>query len=288
MLTTPATRPLEPGELGDALALLAREPLAGAFVAARVIESGLDPRLLGGELWGWYHRGRLRSLCFSGANLVPLHAGPAALRAFAERALAEGRRCTSIVGPAPATAALWAHLEPHWGPARAVRAHQPLMATSAPPPPGITPDPLVRPMRKDEMDLVLPAAVAMFTEEVGVSPLSAEDGGLAYQSRVAETVGTGRCFARVEDGRIVFKAEIGAVTPHTCQLTGVWTAPRPPPHRARRRGPRHRRPARPRHLGPRRQPLRQRLQRPRPRPLPPPRLHHRGRTDERAVLTGAR
>ncbi|MCK1813359.1 GNAT family N-acetyltransferase [Streptomyces sp. XM4011] len=225
MLTTPATRPLEPGELGDALALLAREPLAGAFVAARVIESGLDPRLLGGELWGWYHRGRLRSLCFSGANLVPLHAGPAALRAFAERALAEGRRCTSIVGPAPATAALWAHLEPHWGPARAVRAQQPLMATSAPPPPGITPDPLVRPMRKDEMDLVLPAAVAMFTEEVGVSPLSAEDGGLAYQSRVAETVGTGRCFARVEDGRIVFKAEIGAVTPHTCQLTGVWTAP---------------------------------------------------------------
>lgn len=225
MLTTPATRPLEPGELGDALALLAREPLAGAFVTARVIESGLDPRLLGGELWGWYHRGRLRSLCFSGANLVPLHAGPAALRAFAERALAEGRRCTSIVGPAPATAALWAHLEPHWGPARAVRAHQPLMATSAPPPPGITPDSLVRPMRKDEMDLVLPAAVAMFTEEVGVSPLSAEDGGLAYQSRVAETVGTGRCFARVEDGRIVFKAEIGAVTPYTCQLTGVWTAP---------------------------------------------------------------
>ncbi|MFB4192789.1 GNAT family N-acetyltransferase [Streptomyces carpaticus] len=225
MLTTPATRPLEPGELGDALTLLAREPLAGAFVTARVIESGLDPRLLGGELWGWYHRGRLRSLCFSGANLVPLHAGPAALRAFAERALAEGRRCTSIVGPAPATAALWAHLEPHWGPARAVRAHQPLMATGTPPPPGITPDPLVRPMRKDEMDLVLPAAVAMFTEEVGVSPLSAEDGGLAYQSRVAETVGTGRCFARVEDGRIVFKAEIGAVTPHTCQLTGVWTAP---------------------------------------------------------------
>ncbi|MFE0688658.1 GNAT family N-acetyltransferase [Streptomyces xiamenensis] len=224
MLTTPATRPLDPGDLGDALALLAREPLANAFVTARVIESGLDPRLLGGELWGWYHRGQLRSLCFSGANLVPIDAAPAALRAFAERALREGRRCTSIVGPAPATAALWAHLEPHWGPARAVRAHQPLMATSTAPP-AITPDPLVRPMRKDEMDLVLPAAVAMFTEEVGVSPLTAQDGGLAYQSRVAETVGTGRCFARVEDGRIVFKAEIGAVTPHACQLTGVWTAP---------------------------------------------------------------
>jgi uncharacterized protein len=92
-------------------------------------------------------------------------------------------------------------------------------------PPGIVPDPLVRPVRKAEMDLVLPAAVAMFTEEVGVSPRAAADGGLTYQARVAETVGVGRCFARIEDGRVVFKAEIGAVTPRVCQLQGVWTAP---------------------------------------------------------------
>lgn len=70
----------------------------------------------------------------------------------------------------------------------------------------------------------MPACVAMFTEEVGVSPL-AGDGGLIYQARVAELVGAGRSFARIEDGKVVFKAEIGAVTRHACQIQGVWVAP---------------------------------------------------------------
>ncbi len=224
MLTTPTFRVLTPAELHDALSVLDQDPLANAFVTARVLDSGLETPQLGGEMWGWFRGGRLASLCYSGSNLVPVRAGPAALRAFARRALREERRCSSLVGPADQAAALWSHLEPHWGPPRELRARQPLMVTDTVPA-DVIPDPLVRPMRKDEMDLVLPAAVAMFHEEVGFSPLDAEDGGLIYQARVAETVGNGRCFARVEGGRIVFKAEIGAVTPHTCQLQGVWTAP---------------------------------------------------------------
>lgn len=88
----------------------------------------------------------------------------------------------------------------------------------------VTPDPLVRRIRKDEIELLMPACVAMFTEEVGISPL-AGDGGLLYQARVAELVGAGRSFARVEDGKVVFKAEIGAATSQACQIQGVWVAP---------------------------------------------------------------
>ncbi|MEU7046264.1 GNAT family N-acetyltransferase [Streptomyces varsoviensis] len=223
MLTTTTTRVLEPAELDAALAVLDRDPVANAFVAARVQVAGLDPWRLGGEMWGWYADGRLESLCYAGANLVPICAGPAAVRAFADRARRSGRRCSSIVGPTEATAELWSLLEPSWGPAREIRAHQPLMVTEAMPP-DIAPDPLVRRVRKDEMDLIMPACVAMFTEEVGVSPL-AGDGGLLYQARVAELVSAGRSFARVEDGRVVFKAEIGAATPRACQIQGVWVAP---------------------------------------------------------------
>lgn len=223
MLTTTTTKVLEPGELDDALAVLDRDPVANAFVTARVQVAGLDPWRLGGEMWGWYAGGRLESLCYAGANLVPVCAGPEAVRAFAERARRAGRRCSSIVGPADATAELWSLLEPHWGPAREVRAHQPLMQTRSMPA-DIAPDPLVRRIRKDEMDVIMPACVAMFTEEVGISPL-AGDGGLLYQARVAELVGSGRSFARIEDGRVVFKAEIGAATAHACQIQGVWVAP---------------------------------------------------------------
>jgi predicted GNAT family acetyltransferase len=222
-LITSTARVLEPGDLDAALAVLNRDPVANAFVTSRVNVAGLDPWRLGGEMWGWYSGGKLTSLCYAGANLVPLCATPEAVRAFADRARRAGRRCSSIVGPAEATADLWSQLEPSWGPAREVRSHQPLMTTRALPA-DVAPDPLVRRVRRDEMDVLMPACVAMFTEEVGVSPL-AGDGGLLYQARVAELVSTGRAFARIDDGRVVFKAEIGAVTRHTCQIQGVWVDP---------------------------------------------------------------
>ncbi len=223
MLTQTTTRVLDPGELGAALAILESEPVANAFVASRVQAAGLDPWRLGGEMWGWYADGRLRSLCYSGANLVPICASPEAVRAFADRARRTGRRCSSIVGPAEPTALLWRLLEPNWGPAREVRANQPLMVTERVPD-TVRPDPLVRRIRKEELETIMPACVAMFTEEVGVSPL-AGDGGLLYQARVAELVGAGRSFARIDDGKVIFKAEIGAATSHACQIQGVWVAP---------------------------------------------------------------
>ena len=90
--------------------------------------------------------------------------------------------------------------------------------------PLVTPDPLVRQVRPDEIDTLLPASVAMFTEEVGVSPIG-PDGGAAYRARVAELIRAGRSFARIENGEVVFKAEIGAVTPLACQVQGVWVPP---------------------------------------------------------------
>lgn len=223
MLTQTTTRVLEPSDLGAALAVLESEPVVNAFVTSRVQIAGLDPWRLGGEMWGWYADGRLRSLCYSGANLVPICATPEAVRAFADRARRAGRRCSSIVGPAEPTAQLWRFLEPGWGPAREVRANQPLMVAESPAA-DVAPDPLVRRVRKDEMDVLMPACVAMFTEEVGISPL-AGDGGLLYQARVAELIATGRSLARIQDGKVVFKAEIGATTSQACQIQGVWVAP---------------------------------------------------------------
>ncbi|MCY0937859.1 GNAT family N-acetyltransferase [Streptomyces sp. H34-S4] len=223
MLTQTTTRVLEPSDLDAALDILGREPVENAFITSRVQIAGLDPWRLGGEMWGWYADGELRSLCYAGANLVPACAGPEAVRAFADRARRTGRRCSSIVGPATATRLLWQILEPSWGPARDVRSHQPLMIIDQPST-TVTADPGVRRIRKDEMDLIMPACVAMFTEEVGISPMTG-DGGLLYQARVAELVAAGRSFARIEDGKVVFKAEIGAATSRACQIQGVWVAP---------------------------------------------------------------
>ncbi|MDI2132777.1 GNAT family N-acetyltransferase [Yinghuangia seranimata] len=222
-MSSVSSKVLDGTDLPAVLEVLGRDPVANVFVASRVHLAGVDPWRLGGELWGYYEGGRLASLCYAGANLVPVEAGPDAIRSFAERARKQGRRCSSIVGPAAAAANLWGLLEPVWGPARDVRPVQPLMVATKPST-TVLPDPLVRRVRRDEIDIAMPACVAMFTEEVGVSPLVG-DGGALYRARVAELIGSGRAFARIEDGRVVFKAEIGAVTPDACQIQGVWVAP---------------------------------------------------------------
>jgi uncharacterized protein len=221
-----AARLLTGADLPALRPLLDRDPVAHCFVASRVEAAGLDPWRLGAELWGW-GGSRLEAACFAGANLVPVGDAPAALAAFADRAKRQGRRCSSIVGPAHAVAAMWERLEPHWGPAREVRATQPVLATTTAPP--VAGDPGVRRVSIAELDLLMPACVAMFTEEVGASPLGS-DNGAAYRARVRDLVLAGRAFARIEGGKVLFKAELGAVSVRAAQIQGVWVDPE---HRGR-------------------------------------------------------
>ena len=222
MLRTPTVRVLDDRDTPAVLDILRSDPVANVFVQSRVEAVGLQPWRLGAEMWGHQSEGRLVGLCYAGANLVPVAGDDTAIRAFGERARRQGRRCSSIVGAAQLVEPLWRLLEPTWGPARDVRPCQPLMVADSPP--SVAPDPLVRQVRPDEIDLLLPASIAMFTEEVGVSPI-AGDGGNLYRARVSELVHLGRSFARIEDGRVLFKAEVGAATSTACQIQGVWVDP---------------------------------------------------------------
>jgi predicted GNAT family acetyltransferase len=222
--TAGVLRVLGPRDLPEVRALLSRDPVTHCFVASRVLPSGLDAWRMGGELWGWTEGGELVSALYLGANLVPVETTPEARRAFADRCRRIGRRCSSIVGPAQDVEVLWGMLADSWGPAREVRAHQPVMVIDPTDPVLVDVDPLMRRVREDEIDVLVPACVAMFTEEVGVSPY--EGGGAEiYRARITELVRQGRAFARIEDGRVVTKAEIGAVGDGVCQVQGVWTDP---------------------------------------------------------------
>jgi predicted GNAT family acetyltransferase len=217
-----SVRPVIGRELPQVERLLAADPVSHCFVAARVAVGGADPWRLGGELLGYFDDEGLRSVLYCGANLVPVSTTVAARAAFADRLRTSGRRCSSIVGPAEEVLDLWRLLEPAWGPAREVRARQPVMVMDADP--VVASDPQVRPATSADLDVLVPACVAMFTGEVGVSPVA---GGLesAYRARIAEIVRAGRSFVRIEDGTVVFKAEVGAVAAGVCQVQGVWVDP---------------------------------------------------------------
>ncbi len=224
MLRTAATRVLDHRDLPAVLGLLGADPVAHVFVRARVLATGLDPWRLGAQMWGYPGSGTLRGACYAGANMVPVGTDPGALAAFAERARRQGRRCSSVFGLASSVLPLWSLLAPAWGPPRELRPDQPLLAIEGPP--ACPADPAVRLVRLEELDQLVPASIAMYTEEVGVSPVGSEGPtGGAFRARVAELVQAGRAFARIERGQVLFKAEVGAATPEVCQVQGVWVHP---------------------------------------------------------------
>jgi predicted GNAT family acetyltransferase len=225
MLRTPTARVLDETDEPAVLRLLAADPVAACVLAGRIESAGTAAASLGAPLWGIGTRAGLDAICLAGANLIPFAAAGAeraAAVAFAERARRAGRRCSTIVGPAASVQPLWELLAPHWGPPRDHRPRQPLLAIDGPP--TVAAEPRVRPVRPAELETLLPAAIAMFTEEVGVSPLRV-DGGAGYRARVTELVRAGHSLAWIHDGEVLFKAEIGAVSRAACQIQGVWVAP---------------------------------------------------------------
>ncbi len=219
----PRLRVLGPGDVDAVTRLIERDPVTHVFVDHRVRLTRLEPRWLGGEVWGYDEGGELVSVCHAAANLAPVLSTPESLDAYAGRALAQGRRCGSILGRDDEVAALWERLAGEWGPARSVRPRQPFMVLDKPPRVEASPD--VRRVRPDEVDILYPACVAMYTEELGVSP-EAAGGAALYRARVGQLVSRGLAFAHIEHGEVLFKAELGPITPHASQLQSVWVDPR--------------------------------------------------------------
>ena len=67
--------------------VIGTDPVVNVFADYRTRITQLDPRWLGGEMWGYFDGDRLASLCHVGANLVPVNATPEACEAFVDRAI---------------------------------------------------------------------------------------------------------------------------------------------------------------------------------------------------------
>ncbi|WP_256792413.1 GNAT family N-acetyltransferase [Terrabacter sp. Ter38] len=216
-------RPLSAADHDAALEVCARDRVANAFVAARIVEGSL--RTSPGALLGHWGDGELRGLAWVSANVVPVELDDDGVAAVATRISRMRRQCASIFGPSGQVVGLWDRLGPTWGPVRAIRTHQPLLTTRTRPSTlGMRLDPGVRPARMDEVDLVLPAAAHMFTEEIGYPPYFGSDRG--YRASIAALIRAGHTFVKIEDGEVVFKADVGSLALGCAQVQGVWLHPR--------------------------------------------------------------
>ncbi|HZA03756.1 MAG TPA: GNAT family N-acetyltransferase [Propionibacteriaceae bacterium] len=219
-----SVRVLGRADLPAALRVLSRRPVENVFVASRVRSSGLEPASLGCPIWGYERDGVLRALCHAGSNLVPVNADGDAVEAWARFAGSQ-RTCASIIGPSDVAMALWQRLAERWGGSwaqtRNIRPHQPVMTITTAP--AVAPDRRVQRVTVDQWDAYTDAAIKMYTEEIGVSPVVGNPSG--YRFYVRQLITSGRAFGIFEGGRVIFKADLGSVSSSVCQVQGVWLDP---------------------------------------------------------------
>lgn len=215
-------REIDAQSISQLQSLISQDPIRHCLLAARVESGSGGYRNSYSDLLGYFDDGKLKSALLCGANVVPVNTSLIARQEFASVLSRSGRRSSSIVGPASEVLDLWSRLSPSWGSAREVREDQPVLAMHEQS--RVTIDDEVRYSTLADLDELVPACVAMFTEEVGVSPNSG-GGASAYRNRVAELVCARRSFVRYLGDELVFKAEIGTVGSQVAQVQGVWVKP---------------------------------------------------------------
>lgn len=200
-----------------------RDPVGAALLAEHV--DALERyTFYGDQLWCLRSSGELSGLCWTGGNVVPFRLDAPATDLVAERLQSRRRRYSSIVGPAEDVLPLWDRLAPTAPRVREVRAEQPSLTIRTEP--RVEPHPEVGLTDRSDLAVLTQACVAMFTEEVGYSPLAAGGG---YERRVRALVESGRSLSWIAEtprGRdVIFKAELGTVALGVAQVQGVWVHP---------------------------------------------------------------
>ncbi|MHA7222613.1 GNAT family N-acetyltransferase [Arthrobacter sp. RHLT1-20] len=216
-------RVLGGSDTSQLLDLARQDAVANVFILSHLETAGTaSPTAGGASILGVFDGGELLGACWAGANLVPVELDPEFAGIVAAAAHRLGRRYASIFGPAGTVLALYTELDRLGLNAHEIREDQPLMTLSGPP--AVPPNPLLGFGQLADFDRILPACAAMFEEEVGYSPYLG--GREFYSRRVKALIRQGHSLVHLStDGEVIFKAELGAVTPEVTQVQGVWMNP---------------------------------------------------------------
>lgn len=210
-------------DLPEVTALLERSPAENLLLLARVAEARSDWRRLGRLLAYRGSTGEITSVCLDSGLVFVTGYDSASLPHFVTE-LGGFRRATSLVGPSFSALGLHLGLVTRWGDMWGVysniRRTQPVMVLDQPL--VIDPDPRVTRLEKDVFDSYLVASVDMYTSEIGSSPYKY---GPGYDSYALSRLEEGDAWGIVENGEVIFKADLGPRYDQWVQLQGVWVKP---------------------------------------------------------------
>lgn len=210
---------LNAGQEPEVLAFLARRPIHTVALVGFIRDNGLVSPLNRGTFYVCRdQRGHIEGIALIGHATLMETTSDRALEAFAEIA----QKCTTahmIMGEQERVRDFWSHyaeagqdmrfacremmFELRWPVAARAEISGLRLATAA------------------DLELIIPVQAQMAFDESGVNPLERDAAG--FRNRCARRIEQGRTWVWVEDGKLMFKAEVVADTASVIYLEGIWT-----------------------------------------------------------------
>lgn len=212
-------RELREENRAQVLSLLAQDPVQSVILRGLILDYGLCGAELRGNFYGYFANNQLAGVALIGHQIIAFGAEEA-WPYFAHKAVELNARGYLMLGPQPQVEALWHHLAQQGRETQRVSAQR-LYVCQAP---RMCADRLQL-LRANfaELDVIVDAQAEMALEESGIDPRETDLGG--FRHRVGERIERKRVWVKIEDGKVVFKADLFSDTPDTVYLEGVWVHP---------------------------------------------------------------
>ena len=218
---TVAVEELKEEDRNEVLAFLAERPVHTVCMAGLIRDNGLTGEHNRGTFYGCRNsEGRLEGLALIGHATVIEARTSRAVREFALAAQAHSSK-HMILGEHERVEEFWNHYADEGQEMRLACRELLFVLRRAVEVRGEVKG--LRPATGEDLELIAPLQAAMAEEESGVNPLAADREG--FLQRCARRIEKGRVWVIVEDGRLLFKADVQADTPEVIYLEGVWVAP---------------------------------------------------------------
>jgi uncharacterized protein len=205
----------------EVLAFLAERPVHTVVMSGLVRDNGLESPFNRGDFYACRGRdGALEGVALVGHAVFVEARSLGALKAFAELAQRH-RDAHMILGEQAMVSSFWDYYAPTGQPPRLFCRE--LLYEQQWPVGTCAPVDALRPATLGDLPLILPVHARMAEEESGVNPLETDPQG--FRLRCARRIESGRVWVLIEDGALVFKADIASDTPECVYVEGVYVAP---------------------------------------------------------------
>lgn len=205
----------------EVLAFLSERPLHTVYLTGYILDNGIISPLNRGSFYGYRNaEGKLEGVALIGhATLFEIRSGEA-LAAFAS--LAQGSTRTHMLMGEMEKVELFWNLYGEGGQAPRLICRELLFEQRFP---VEVKKPVVGLRRATlrDLEMLLPVHARMAYEESGVNPLEKDPSG--FRLRCARRIEQGRVWVLIENGRLLFKADIMSDTPDVVYLEGIYVDP---------------------------------------------------------------